>query len=337
MKRLTTAVLGIALLATATTACSEGAGGSGGGDGKKVIGVMSLISADQAVSRLEAAIKREAKEKGFEVKIIDANYDPQKEYAAIQTFVSQKVDGIINIAGDNSALAGAFRAAKAADIPVVSINAGDSVEGVSVNRAYPDTDLGKQMAEDFFTGVKALGVANPVVVEQVLPEASPCRRREAGFDEAAKGHSDVKIVKYHINGTNAAADADTWTKQYLAGHDNVVGILSCWDVPAVAAAKAAQGAGRTPKDFIVAGFNGTTPAIELLNDAESVLTMTAGFAGAAPGKGAVDDIADILDGGSPDKEPDIEVGVFTKSEHPEGDAIELDVWLPEGWPTKYWE
>lgn len=330
-KKVGAVLIGAALLMTA--ACGANAAGS---SKPKVIGVMELVASDQPIQRIMSAIDREAKAKGFTVKAIDANYNPQAEYTAVQTFVSQQVAGIINIAGDNSALSGAFRAAKAANIPVVSINAGNAVDGVTVNRDFPDTQLGATMANDFYSAISSIKVSNPVIIEQVLPEASPCLRRAVGFAQVIAKHPNVQVVKYHINSTNAAGDSSTYTSQYLATHPNVVGVLSCWDVPAVAAATAAKAAGKTASNFVVAGFNGTTPALQEMRKPGSLLAMTAGFADAAPAKGAVDDIAEVRSGGHPNPAPSEQTGVFTKSNMPSGNSIELNSWLPQGWPTVYW-
>lgn len=108
-----------ALLIATTAACNSGENGTGGSDEAKVIGVMTLVAADQPIERLMAGIKKQASEQGFKVKSIDANYDPQKAYSAIQTFVSQEVDGIINIAGENTALEGAFRPTPRSTSPVI--------------------------------------------------------------------------------------------------------------------------------------------------------------------------------------------------------------------------
>lgn len=105
----------------------------------------------------------------------------------------------------------------------------------------------------------------------------------------------------------------------------------------MAAAKAASDAGKKQGEFVVAGFNGTTPALEQMRRKDSLIEMTAGFAGASVAKGAVDDIAQALEGETPEAEPTTQTGVFTKDNMPEGESIELDEWLPEGWPTDFWK
>jgi ribose transport system substrate-binding protein len=310
---------------------------SSAADQPKVIGVMTLVESNEAVSRILAGVKRRAAEEGIEIKVIDANFDVQKQVSAVQSFVNQKVDGIINISGDNGVMAGGFLAAKKAHIPVVSILGGDAVPGVIVNRPLPEADLGAAAAKLFFKRVEAMGVSNPTVIEQVLPDATPCRLREQGFDRVAPNYPDVKVIKYPIDATNAAAAAFTYSEQNLASNSDIVGVLSCWDVPALSAVKAAEKRGKTADSFIVVGYNAESPAVEELRKPSTTFIATVGFALAAPGHDAVDDIIALAKGEQRPAAVPVIGEPFTKDNLPPAGATELAEWLPKGWPANYWD
>ncbi|MCW2769750.1 MAG: rbsB [Aeromicrobium sp.] len=290
----TVTALAMAGCLSALAACGASSSGSDGGSsagGDKVIGVMTLLQSNPAISETLSGIKQKAKEEGYEVKVIDANFDTQKQVTAIQTLINQRVDVIMNISGDNSVMAGAFLKAEKAKIPVISLDGGATVPGIRVNYDLPEEDLGSDLANAFFDKLEAMSPgANATIIEQVLPEATPCRRREIGIEKVLKQHPEVKVVEYHISANNPTPDAFTYSSQYLASHPETVGVVSCWDDPALGAVKAAEKAGRTPDDFIVVGYNGQANALDELRKGEgkTVFAATAGFATVSTGVDAVD-------------------------------------------------
>lgn len=320
------------------TSSSSGNTSTGG-----TIGVMQLVQSDEAGRRLSDAVEMKAEELGYETTLIDANYDPSKELAGMDTLINQKVAAIVTVSADTELLKAKLRDAEAAGIPVIAVNGSPTVfPGTDLVINLPEEQSGKETAEAFFKDVEEKSGGEPVkVVEQVLPEALPCRLREKGFDSVAADYPNIEVVKYHIDGTNAVAAANTYTAEYLQGNSDLAGVLSCWDVPLEGALTAVEQASPDPSAFTMMGINGTSTMVAKLQEGNEYLTGDMGYALAAGGARAAE-AADMAIKGDTSSFPkskleNIELALFTDENVPEPPSIELPGWLPEGWSPDYWK
>jgi ABC-type sugar transport system substrate-binding protein len=341
------AVVAALAACVALAACgSDGGSGSGGaagastsGSGSKTIGVLILVQADEQSQRVLKAIEKEAAGKDLKVSVIDAKYDPTKAQAGMDTFINQKVDGIITFATDNEQLAAKIKTASDAKIPVISITGGKVVDGLTWSLDFAEEKSAGELADKFFTAVKNSG-RDQTAVEMVLPEAVPCRRREAGFDAAAKKYPGVKVTKYHIDGNNAVAAANTYFQQYLQAHRNLGGVIACWDIPLTGALTAAQSA-NIDKGFVAMGINGSSDSVEKLQAKEPYLQADLGVALAKAGQDTVIQMAKVLAGEKTDipasKYSTVTYGILTPDDAPPEGELEKPEWLPQGWAADYWK
>jgi ribose transport system substrate-binding protein len=305
----------------------------------RTIGILQLVQADEASARASTAVEKQAAALGYKTTLIDANFDPSKELAGMDTLINQKVAAIITVSADSELLKSKFLAAQAAKIPVVAINGGSAQPGIDATLDVPEQQGGVKLARAFFDAVKAQTGDKPAkVVEMVLPEASPCRRRGKGFDSVAPSYPNIKVVKYHIDGANAVAAANNYTAQYLQGNKDLAGILSCWDVPALGALTAVDAA--KPAKFTIMGVNGTSNAVAALQSRKPYLAGTLAFALAEAGSKAAK-MADAIVTKGPsaiaDKAQQIRTAIFTPANVPPAPGIELPQWLPDGWSQDYWK
>ncbi|MEA2281321.1 MAG: simple sugar transport system substrate-binding protein [Solirubrobacteraceae bacterium] len=128
-----------ALVAVVTALAVAGCGGSssGGGGGKDKVSAtqgrnltIAMVTHGDAGS-FWSVVKKGAlqagKDMGVKVDYTESNNDPQKQAQMIDAAVTQKVDGIAVSAPNPSAIKGALAKAKAAGIPIITLNSGSDV------------------------------------------------------------------------------------------------------------------------------------------------------------------------------------------------------------------
>lgn len=249
------------------TATPAGGSPSGGTSTPKTIGVISLAANNGGSARMIAAMKTEAQTLGWTVNVVDTGGDPSKVGPAISSFISAKVDGVVVDILDPSALATQIAAAKAANIPFISVNSDDYNPDVSAQIVANPFDVGAQEATYV---ADRLGRKGSIAMLN-FSAATNIRDRQNAFLGALQSYPDIKVVaKHEMDVANPVADAQatvqTWLTQYPAGQLDA--IWGAWDEPALGAAAAADGAGR--KDLFVTGTD-YSPAVKQKMQAGSVL------------------------------------------------------------------
>ena len=74
-------------------------------------------------TQMNEGAEKTAKEPGVKLVIFNANNDPAAQNNAIETYIEQKVDGLVVVAIDVNGIMPAVQAAAAAGIPVVAVDA----------------------------------------------------------------------------------------------------------------------------------------------------------------------------------------------------------------------
>jgi simple sugar transport system substrate-binding protein len=126
---LVTLVLGLAVLAGCGS--SNDSGGNGSKDnvqltqGKNLtIGMVTHGEGDTFWAVVKKGAEQAAKDTGVKLVYQESGNDPQKQAQEIEAEVSQKVDGIAVSAPNPDAIKGALDKAKAAGIPIITLNSG---------------------------------------------------------------------------------------------------------------------------------------------------------------------------------------------------------------------
>ncbi len=234
--------------AGASAAASAAASPSPGG--AKTIGVVSLAANNGGSSRMIAAMKQAAGPLGWTIQVVDTAGDPGKVAAAVSSFTTAKVDGIVVDILDPSALSTQIAAAKAAGIPFISVNSNDYDPNVSSQIVANPFDVGAQEATYI---ADRLGRKGNVAM-LAFSAATNIRLRQAGFEAALSAYPGIKIVEKHeLDVAKALDDAQatvsSWLTKYPSGQLNA--IWAAWDEPALGAAAAADSKGRN--DLFVTG------------------------------------------------------------------------------------
>ncbi|MCR4896167.1 MAG: substrate-binding domain-containing protein [Lachnospiraceae bacterium] len=119
MKKLTSILLGIALVATLLTGCGS-SGGASNSDAPKKVGVSMPTKDLQRWNQDGDNMEKELKAAGFEVELQYANNDPQTQLSQIETMISNGCSVLVIAAVEGNSLGEALDMAKAANVPVIA-------------------------------------------------------------------------------------------------------------------------------------------------------------------------------------------------------------------------
>jgi len=138
-------------------------------------------------------VRAAAKEKGIKLIESVADNDAQQQNAQIESFINQKVDAILVVAVDNTAILTAIDAAKAAGIPVITFDRKVTHEWVSYHSGLDSYSDGKACGEY----VKSQNDGQPRTILHLLGalnDDNAIQRRD-GFEDALKGEKNLTIIQ----------------------------------------------------------------------------------------------------------------------------------------------
>ena len=135
-------------------------------------------------TQMNEGAEKKAKELGAKLVIFNANNDPAAQNNAIETYIADKVDGMVVVAIDTNGIVPAVQAAAAAGIPVAAVDAilppGPQIAQVGVDNEA----AGRAIGEHFLKVERRQGQARRCRCAQLdHPERAPERlrgRRQGG-------------------------------------------------------------------------------------------------------------------------------------------------------------
>jgi ribose transport system substrate-binding protein len=311
----TTASTPAATPAGSPGASAPAASGGGGTPTARHIGIISLAANNGGSARMVAAMKSVGSQKGWTVDVVDTAGDATKVGPAIQSFVSAGVDGIAVDILDPSAIANEIAAAKQAAIPVISLNSDDYNPDVASQIVANPFDVGMQEATYIADRMGRQGK----VAMLAFSAATNIRLRQEVLENALKAYPGIQIVEKHELDVAKAVDdaqatAQAWLTKYPSGQLNA--IWAAWDEPALGAAAAADGQGRS--DLFVTGTD-YSPAIAEKMRAGSVLQADWFIDYATIGTTAMQLFADSFDGKPLPPHVYVQLQLVTPNNLPSGD------------------
>ena len=200
-----------------------------------------------------AAMKAVADKNGWTVTVMDAQGDPSKMIPLIQNAVETGPDVVITEVFPPSQLAAAAQAAKAKNIPIISLGGGI---GDGVEAFWDDgVPFGDAVAQEV---LKKVGTKGDILLLGYSPGA-PATNREKGFRDAlTKAGATFKIERQEVPVPGEVEAGQKFAQAWLTAHPKGGGpyvIFGTWDEPAVGALAAIRQMGRD--DVLVYGIDGS--------------------------------------------------------------------------------
>ena len=256
----------LVLLSLTMVACSGDSGGgeNGGGDdapqteSKGVVGVSVLTLSNPFFKVIGDNLTEALEAEGYEVMVLSADEDEDKQYTQVQSFITQKCAAIVLTPKNADTIGSAIAAANEAGIPVFTCDTGCNDESVEVTgHVATDNHQGGRLAAEAM--IEALGGHGKVAILH-YPTTQSCQDRVAGFEEvlaeqkAADPSIDIEIVG-SPNGEGKQEVSEEQTKILLQNHGDLAGLFCINDPSALGAVAALEQAGKLD-DVVVIGFDG---------------------------------------------------------------------------------
>ncbi|WP_051228475.1 substrate-binding domain-containing protein [Pleomorphomonas oryzae] len=285
-KRLPAAALFLSAVFAAGTAAAAGK-----------IAVITPYLAQPGTQFYVEAFQAAAKDKAWDVNVIDTKGDVAAVISRLEDAATQKVDAVV-INVDPAQVEAGLAAVKDAGIPVVGMDAGASpylVTNVTSN--------GYAMAAD-----TAAYVANRIggkgnVVMFVFDAFPPVQVRGVIANAVFGNNPDIKVLDRVTPDVSDGGIADSRAKMeaILAAHPDkgsISAVWAAWDQPALGALQAIEAAGRQNEGIVITGIDANPQAREAIAAGGNFeASMAQDFHGI--GKAAAEAVAQTLAGKPP--------------------------------------
>lgn len=286
-------IVGVALLSALLLgtlgACSPS--GSSGGNGQKLLGIVSITVNDPNNQAVIKGATAEAKAKGWQVSVVDANGNADQANSAIQNFVQRKATAIIDLVFPTTSLRAGLLAAQQANIPVATWGG-----GLGNGVVATDGDGGPfatPIVEKMMTDMGGQGS----ILALTYRTGQVCREREQIFDQIVAEHPGIKVQKQEVHIPGYLQDGAQYAAAWLASHatgSEKLAVWGCWDDPTLGAISSLKQQHRT--DVLTYGENGDPAAIAAVKDGS--MTATEWENGPEEGKVLVDTLEQAAAAGS---------------------------------------
>lgn len=212
------------------------------------IGLASFQQGNDWNLQVAQGAKERIEELGWKVIHTDANADTNAQLAALEGFLTQKVDGVIVPGGTGPALKPAIDNLVAAGIPVVTIDL--TIENALTN-IYPDsynaTEVLCVYAMNKLNG--AIGKYAHLGIPDSGWKAVDIRSEMADWIFEFEGWEYTGMIESGL--ADAVTQSMTGVRSALLAHPDIDMIYSSWGFPAIGAARAIREVGMTDKVFVV--------------------------------------------------------------------------------------
>jgi ABC-type sugar transport system substrate-binding protein len=251
----------------ALSACSAGAGSSGSAG--LTIGHSYQNLDNQFFSDELAAEKSLGKSQGATIIDTQASDNPATQLDNVNTLIARGVDVLAIDAVDPQAIVPALDAAKAANIPVISLIA-KPASGEYRSLVYLDS------VKDGFNACTALGKAlngKGKVINLTGPlQILAAKERAQGCAQALKKFPGITVVA-EVNTDYTLRDAEQKMTDTLQAKGEVDGVFGGNDDVALGAIRAMVSAGQDPTKKVVIGVDGTAAALQAICKGQMYQTM----------------------------------------------------------------
>lgn len=250
-----------------------------------------------------------AKAAGVDLVIFNANNVPTAQNDAIETYITQKVDGIILVAIDVNGVKPAITAAKKAGIPVIAIDAqipeGDNVSFIGVDNLKAGKDIGKfysDYVKDKLAGKSKIGVVGAL-------NSYIQNLRLDGFKTAVKDGGQAVTFLDTVDGQNVQDTAMSAAENLMTANPDMTTLYATGEPALLGAVAAVSSQGKTGS-VKVFGWDLTKSAVDGID--QGWVTAVVQQDPAGEGKAAVEALVKLKKGEKIDPVINIPVTIVTK-------------------------
>lgn len=269
MRRKITAAAALAAAAMLVlTGCSgqSSAGSTGGADGKpfKVIAFTSGNQTPVGAWWVKAVTAR-AKELGWDLTMIQGDFDFQKMNPAVESAIGQGADVILDGYTDVESIGSIVTAAKDAEIPIFAMDSATAAnDAFALNITTDQQQIVDKTVGSLDAAVSGLRGKTVMVIGH---DPHPGIRLRSGLAEKALTAAGATIaggaIQKVTNPATGRTEALSLVADYLSAHPNGLdAVWAGWDDAALGAAQALKEAGSTAKVSGVDALSETLSVIE---------------------------------------------------------------------------
>ncbi len=256
-------VAAAAVLTTVLAGCGSGDSGGSGGGGDDSFKVIAFTSGNQTPigAWWVKAVTQTAKDNGWDLKMIQGDFDFQKMNPQVESAIGQGADAIFDGYTDVASIGSIVTAAKDADIPIFAMDSATKPsDAFAVNITTDQQAIADGTLKEIETSLGTLQGKNVMVIGHDPHPGIRLRSELALEDLKAAGANiaggDVQKVKSPATGRTEALALVT---DYLSAHPNGLdAVWVGWDDAALGASQAITEAGSTAK---VTGCDATSEAL----------------------------------------------------------------------------
>lgn len=294
LRRAAAASLAI-IAALGLAACNRDEGGSGSDPDALRVGVSFYTKTIPLYVEMEKGMREEAEKLGVDLEFAYADNSAETQSNQINTFVTKGVDLILASPVDAEALVPAYQAARAADIPVISV--GNKVDDAEED-AYVGPSLVALSQETMENTIEGMGGKGDLLLITGPPQIAFVQLQKQGWDAALAEHPEVNVVDTLVVPDMTTGAAVDIANSGFAANPDVDGVLSSLDDIALGALQAAQGRNMDLDKVFFAGWDGGPAALDAVEAGDYDLTLS--MRAQTWGKIAVQTAAEWADGTKPD-------------------------------------
>jgi ribose transport system substrate-binding protein len=223
---------------------------------------------------------------GVEVIYIDAQNDSSKQVAAVETFISQKVNGILISPMTVDSIVPAIEEAVKAGIPVATVDRKANTDKVLVHVGADNVEGGRAAARYI---VKMLNGKGNIIELEGTPGASPAIDRKKGFDEVIAQNPGLKILVSQTANFDRA-QGNTVMENLMQAYPNFDAVFGANDEMIIGAIEAMSAGGINPATKVTVGYDATPDAIAYIRQGKLGATVDQ-----FPGKQAAQALGYLVD------------------------------------------
>lgn len=227
---------------------------------EKTIALVQINQQALFFTQMNEGAQKAADAAGVKLVIFNANNDPAAQNNAIETYIQQKVDGIVVVAIDTNGIMAAVNAAAAAGIPVTAV---DAVLPAGPQKAQIGVDnegAGKAMGE-FFNKYVADSMGGKAKLGVVGALNSTIQNiRQKGFEDVVKTNAGVANAGV-VDGRNVQDSALSAAESLITANPDLNAIYATGEPALLGAVAAVESQGKQDQ-IKVFGWDLTAQAIK---------------------------------------------------------------------------